>query len=887
MQWTRLAPLLDELLDLPPADRDARLAALRAEDAALAGRLADWLARDAALDDAGFLARPAGGVLAAPLHAGQTAGAYTLERLLGEGGMGSVWLARRSDGRFDAQVAIKFLRPGLLTPGETARFAREGAILARLAHPHIARLHDAGVTPDGQLPYLVLEYVAGEPIDRWCEARGLDTRARVRLLLDVLDAVAHAHNQLVLHRDLKPSNILVTDAGRAMLLDFGVAKLLDAGDGGELTRHAGSAFTPGYAAPEQLQGDAVGTATDVYALGVLLYGLLGGGHPTTPEPLPTLQRLRSVLEVVPRRLSEAVRARDGGRAARGSAQARRLRELRGDLDTIVARALKKAPEERYANAAAMAADLRRWLAHQPIAARDDQRWYVAGKFLRRHRAAVAGGAAATLAVAVAVAGALAQGREAARQRDHAEALIEFMLGDLRRKLQPVGRLDVLDAVGERVLTHYAAQPPDGLDAEALGRRARALQLLGELAETRGQLDAAAHRIGEAAQATGLLLARAPRDGQRLFDHAQSEYWLGYIARRRGQAAQVDLHFGRYLALAEQLVALDPRQPDWQLERAYALYNLGLVRLEAGQAAPALALFEPARAALAADAAQRPASLNDLANVLGGLAMAHTALGAPAAARTALQAKIDALARVPDAAQDMRAQRQLAATWRELGMLALAEGPAGLATAADALGQALRRCQRLLALEPDNLDWQALALLVHLGLVEQAHSAGDADGARARLAQATPLLQRLLRADASKLYWQVDLQGHHLLQAWALGQAGPEALQTLQAQLRQRVAAGATLDRAQQRLLAELTLRLGDALAAAGQRAPARAQWQAAADALAAGGGGPDFRAICLRAMALAALGDLQPARQLADSVGASAFRHPVYAELRRRLADPS
>ena len=892
--WQRLSPLLDELLDLPEPARAERLAALGAQDAALAAQLAALLAQDAALAQAGFLDKPALPGLAALqqagawLAAGLAVGPYTLLRLLGEGGMGSVWLAQRSDGRYDAQVAIKFLHSGLLAAGQAERFAQEGAILARLAHPHIARLLDAGVTQGERQPYLVLEYVAGETMDRWCDAQGLGVQARVRLMLDVLDAVAHAHNRLILHRDLKPSNILVTAEGRAMLLDFGIAKLLDGAADAGLTQRAGSAYTLHYAAPEQLQGGEVTTATDVYALGVMLYGLLGGGHPTNADTAGPVQRLHNVLQTVPRKLSDAVRAQHAGTEAAGPARrielARQLGTLRGDLDTIVAQALKKAPEQRYANAAALAEDLRRWLAHQPIIARPDSRLYVAAKFLRRQRAAVALASLTTLLLLLAVAGALSEGREARRQRDQAESLIEFMLGDLRRKLQPVGRLDVLDAVGERVLAHYAVDGLDKLDADALGRRARALQLLGELSETRGQLDAAALRIDEAARSTALLLARAPHDGQRLFDHAQSVYWLGYIARRRGQGAQAQQQFDHYVVLAERLVALDAQRRDWQLERAYALYNQGVVRLEAGHARDALAAFQRARPVLEADAAQHPASFNELADVLGAMAMAHSALGDNAAARRVLQAKVAALQRHPALASDAPAQRLLTGAWRELAMLAINQGPAGLGEASQALAQAQQGSQRLVALDADNLDWQALSLLVRLGLAELAEQRGDADQARLQQAQAQAVLQRLLSAATSKLYWRVTLQGMVLRQGWSLGLVGADQLQAFLASLPR--AAGVVLDEGQRRLQAELLLRLGDALAAQGQPELAQAQWRAADSGLAEFAQRGDFRAKCLRAQALAALGQLQPARQLADEVEASDFRHPVYAALRRRLAVP-
>src|SRR5262249_30735103 len=223
---------------------------------------------------------------AVPSLAGQTIGAYRLVSLIGQGGMGSVWLAERSDGRFEGRAAVKRLTIALIGRSGEERFRREGTILARLTHPHIARLIDAGVTPAGQ-PYLVLEHVAGVSIDRYCDEHALGIEARVRLFLGVLEAVIHAHAHLIVHRDIKPANVLVADDGQVKLLDFGIAKLLRddrewAGGSGEmsaLTRDGGSALTPEYAAPEQLAGGAVTTATDVYALGVLLYVLLTGQHP--------------------------------------------------------------------------------------------------------------------------------------------------------------------------------------------------------------------------------------------------------------------------------------------------------------------------------------------------------------------------------------------------------------------------------------------------------------------------------------------------------------------------------------------------------------------------------------------------------------------------------
>jgi eukaryotic-like serine/threonine-protein kinase len=415
-RWAIISPWLDQLLDTDPGQRIALLDQIRRNDHLLAGELEALLAQQDAANREAFLDGSAlASTLASELGlAGQTIGAYTLNHAIGHGGMGSVWLAHRSDGRYEGQVAVKFLNLALLASGGE-RFRREGQVLARLAHPHVARLLDAGVTPGGQ-PYLVLEHIDGEPIDRWCEANNLTVAARVRLFMDVLDAVAHAHHHLILHRDLKPANILVAAGGQVKLLDFGIAKLMD--DEVQPVQATGRAYTPEYAAPEQIQGHDVSTATDVYALGVVLYELLSGRHPTSRGSATPVERLQAVLAAEPARMSDALLRQAPG-------QQKRARALRGDLDNIVAKALKKAPAERYATAVALSQDLRRYLDHEPVEARPDAVGYRTAKFVRRHRLGV--GAALTLAAVVVagVAGTAWQAGEAAKQRDR-------VLAQLRR-----------------------------------------------------------------------------------------------------------------------------------------------------------------------------------------------------------------------------------------------------------------------------------------------------------------------------------------------------------------------------------------------------------------------------------------------------------------------
>src|SRR5215217_1116559 len=297
-----LRSLLDQALELAPAEKDAWLAQLRTEHPLHAAELEALLAAEPDLDARGFLSHQLwdGGVQGETALAGLRLGPYTLERPLGQGGLGTVWLARRSDGRFEGTAAIKLLNLALLDPVGAERFRREGTVLARLNHPHVARLLDAGVTNGGQ-PYLVLEHVEGVRIDRYCDDHQLPPNQRIALFLDVLAAVAQAHANLIVHRDLKPSNILVGPDGTVKLLDFGIAKLMeDEGNGADaptLTAVGGRAMTPEYAAPEQVAGGPITTATDVYALGVLLYLLLTGRHPTNEEgSRSTTEQLRRILE---------------------------------------------------------------------------------------------------------------------------------------------------------------------------------------------------------------------------------------------------------------------------------------------------------------------------------------------------------------------------------------------------------------------------------------------------------------------------------------------------------------------------------------------------------------------------------------------------------------
>ncbi|MEP7097349.1 MAG: protein kinase [Dokdonella sp.] len=434
-----------------------------AGDADLLRTVTSWLIADSNADD--FLERPlCAGVLddsgehavdANSDIAGAMFGPYRALRPIGIGGMGEVWLAARADGEFEQQVAIKrLLYP---TPELVRRFRHERRMLAGLQHPHIAQLHDGGVGTDGA-PYFVMEYVDGEPITVYCDANHCGLRARVALILQVCSAVQYAHRNLIVHRDLKPSNVLVDADGQVKLLDFGIAKLLESTDGSdEATATLVQRMTPDYAAPEQILGEAVTTATDVYALGVLLFELLAGERPFK------FGRVRGELE----RAMAATTPSASAIAARSIGTQRNwANRLRGDLDRIISKAMAKEPERRYASAETLSDDLRAYLSGRPVIARGDDAGYRLRKFVGRNRTGAVAVVAIALAMIAATAISLQQARVAQRQAQRADAEKSFVLGildannpdDTQGKGETLTARQILDRAAERLDKDLATQP---------------------------------------------------------------------------------------------------------------------------------------------------------------------------------------------------------------------------------------------------------------------------------------------------------------------------------------------------------------------------------------------------------------------------------------------
>ena len=583
-RWTHLNELVADALDARLRDRESVLSAepdvdLQAEAQALVR--AHDAAQAAQAVDTPFQDPPLPGPV----------GPWTPTARLGAGGMGVVYAAERAGEGFRQRAALKLVRPGF-GPDFRERFLRERALLAGLDHPSVARLLDGGVTEDG-LPYLAVELVEGEPVTAYAEVRDLALRARLALFLQACDAVAHAHRRLVVHRDLKPAHILVTEAEgdpRVKLLDFGIGKLLDGSDDG-LTHTGGGPLTPQYASPEQLIGAEVTTATDVYSLGVVLYELLTGRRPYDLSGLAPSQALRVVAETVPIRPSA-----NGG----GSTDTRRLQ---GDLDTVVLKAIAKEPGRRYSSVEALADDIQRFLDGLPVRAQADTWAYRASKFVRRHRAAVAAGAVALVAVLAGAGVALWQAEEARDQADQAEAAQAFLVGmlgasDPLADGRDVRVADLLDGAAEALDTSFAARP---------SLRAGLHNRLGETYFALGLVDEASVQYGHALA----LYERA--DGPSALTTAEAQRELATMRRDLADYGTADSLYA--LSLATTRRALGDDAP----ETAIVLSELANLRLITGDA---LGAEEAYRRVLEIEEATLSPSDPDLLVSMGNLAVAQ-------------------------------------------------------------------------------------------------------------------------------------------------------------------------------------------------------------------------------------------------------------------------
>jgi serine/threonine-protein kinase len=642
-RFAHLASLFDELVELEPEARRARLEELSRADPGTAREIAALLDADATpsgiLDASGpgvaeeMIAAAPGETAEAQDLADRRLGSWRLLRQIGRGGMGEVWLAERGDGAFDQQVAVKILRSGLDTGEVARRFLRERQLLARLQHPNIARLLDAGITTLGR-PYFVMEYVEGLPITAFAEARRLPLTERVRLIVTCCEAVEVAHRQLVVHRDLKPSNILVTSAGELKLLDFGIAKSLASEREGEesLTRLESRVLTPDYAAPEQVLGEPVTTATDVFGLGTVLYELLVGVRPyqrDTSGSLPELVRAMEdeTIEAPSDAVLRAPEPAQNGAPARSPAERRALaKRLRGDLDTIVLKALAREPERRYPSAAALREDLKRYLASRPVKARPESLTYRSARFVARHRGSVAAGAALSLALIGGVASTVWQARRAerqavvaseeARRAQQAQRFLASLFEQAdpeRTKGEKLTARDILDRGAERLDKELANEPALHAEmASLIGQVYRQLSLLpqaqalleravrlqraarvppAQLAESLRRLGLVHHTAGRYEPAEPLL-----REALELLEREGNALRAASVLNDLTNLKRATGHPAEARELIERSIAL--RRANGEAESpstAKALNNLGLVLWRLGKPSEAIAAFEQALA----------------------------------------------------------------------------------------------------------------------------------------------------------------------------------------------------------------------------------------------------------------------------------------------------
>ncbi len=599
--WERLQELFSRAADLTEEEQGAFIAREAGDDTHLREELTKLL--DA---DRGKSTTPLTHAVGAALERttrdrrkavlGRIVNNYRLVSILGHGGTGTVYLAERADRQYSAQVAVKIIDAATIHGDLGQRFRAERQILASLNHANIARLVDAGETDEGQ-PYLIMEYVHGEPLDRYCDQQRLDIRNRLELFLQICSAVQYAHQNLIVHRDLKPANILVTPEGIPKLLDFGIAKLLDvSGDAAAvlaLTRMNDRLLTPEYASPEQILGRAVTTASDVYALGVVLYELLTGFRPySVPASASQLELERTICISDPERPSAALKreAAESGPeklssigAARGLSVDKLLRRLSGDLDSIVLRALRKEPQHRYASVEQLAADIRRYLSREPVFARQGNWTYYSSRFIRRHAFGVAAGTGFAVFLAVFAVVMSIQAQRIAAERDRAtvegaraESVSEFMLrifeasDPFEARGSTVTARELLDRAGRNIRGDLSQHPEV---------RARLLEAIGRAYRRQNEYELSVSFLEEAEH----LRRQLPDpDGSR---RASILTELAMSLREAGDLAAAQKALNEAISLSEANKAVN------SLTYAKLLTNLGRVEQAAGNIASAKSYFE--------------------------------------------------------------------------------------------------------------------------------------------------------------------------------------------------------------------------------------------------------------------------------------------------------
>lgn len=603
----RIEHLFDVSLARSPEDRPAFLEEACRDPAERAEVEALLEARECAFawfdDLADGLASSRRDELARASRVGRRIGAYRTVEQIGRGGMGTVFLAERADGQFEQRVALKLLRRGVESEEAIARFLAERRILARLDHPHIARLLDGGVTGDGA-PYFVMDHVDGTPITTWCDERRLPVDERLRLFVTVCETVQYLHRNLVVHRDLKPSNLLVDRDGHVKVLDFGIAKVLEGDPDDAMTRTGTRVLTPPYAAPEQVRGESVTTATDVHALGTILYELVTGHRPFGRPDDSTAAIEHAILEAEPRPPGRASFGPEEARA-RSTTPDRLRRRLAGDVDTICLTALRKSPDRRYGSAQRLGEDVRAHLVGRPISARTDRLPYRVRKFVGRHPFGVASSALVTVLIAGFAVAMGVQSSRVARERDRAE-LVSGLLVDMLTTADPaesrgeeLTAREILDRGRERIASGLQDQPE--VKASLLGVLGSTYRNLGLYAEARPLFE------------ESLALRRATL-GDDATETGRAHHALGELLVTAGEYERASRHLETSLAIARE------RFGRTSAEAARSLNDLGRARSGLGEFEAAerdhRRALEIRRAVLGPDHLDVSESLNNLSGVLG-------------------------------------------------------------------------------------------------------------------------------------------------------------------------------------------------------------------------------------------------------------------------------
>jgi serine/threonine protein kinase/tetratricopeptide (TPR) repeat protein len=753
-RWRRLDELFAEAFGREGADREAWLGALAPEDQALLPELRSLLLAgdrggdflEAAVEQA---ERNLGLAPDAEL-VGKRIGAYRLSGLLGRGGMGAVYLAERADDAFRQRVAIKLIPSALATAEARHRFGAERQTLAGLVHPHIARLLDGGETDEG-LPYLVMEHVDGEPIDAYCDRHGLDLGKRLQLFRAVCAAVEHAHRNLVVHRDLKPANILVTGDGEVKLLDFGIAKLLP-GAGDEttllLTRVGRPYLTPMFASPEQLRGETITTATDIYGLGLLLFRLLTGRHPYRFASSRPGEIERVVCEEPPARPSAAIAA-GAPQGVGGLAPAALRRRLQGDLDNIVLMALRKEPARRYASVEQLDDDVRRHVEQLPVRARPDTLAYRGGKFGRRHRASLAAAALLLFSLVGGLLSTMRQARIAERRFGDVRALANALLFEVHDAVAPLaGSTPVRQLLVRKGLEYLDRLAAEAGDDPALQLElAAAYQRVGDVQgnpnqPNLGDVAGALAAYQKAHELLARLLDRAPASVAARTELGRCERRIADTLDYEGKTAAARQHYERAVAVQTQLAAETPGEPARALELARSHIALGDLRSWNSDLTGGRSEFAAARAILERLRAAPPAAAASRVDVERELAMTQTKTGdalcwedrcrEAAAWHTRAIASLEALARAD--ANDAATLHALLTAYLKMG-----EAMEGLGDADGRLAageKTLEVAQRIATVDPRNARAQRSLAVSHAKL-------GDALGAKRRFADAQAHYQTAL------------------------------------------------------------------------------------------------------------------------------------------------